>query len=197
MEDKEIVRLFERRDERAVSETAEKYSLYCRRIGMNILQSPEDCDECFDDTLMKLWENIPPEKPQDLGAYLAVAMRSSALSRYRKQNAKKRTADSLALAESELTEILPDSTDIQSELEAKELLKAVNSFLRSLPKNKRLLFVRRYFYLDSLSDAAEYCGMNPNKAGVTLLRIRKKLRAYLEKEGLTDSSGKGEKNDGK
>ena len=179
-----MIRLFESRDERAIAETAEKYGSYCRKIGMNILHSSEDCEECLDDALMKLWDSIPPEKPADLGAYLAAAMRNTALSRYRRQSAQKRTADSVACALDELAEVISDGASIESSLEARELMRAVNEFLHGLPKQKRILFVRRYFYLDSLADAAERLGLNENRAAVTLFRIRKKLAEYLKKEGL-------------
>ena len=184
MDDKELIRLYENRDERAIVGTAEKYGSYCRSIGTNILHSSEDCEECFDDALMKLWESIPPDKPRDLGAYLATAMRNLALSRYRKRTAQKRSGDQVALALDELSEVLPDRSDVAEQLDANELMQGVNEFLRSLPKKKRLLFVRKYFYLDSLTDAAEYSGIDSKKAAVTLFRIRKQLAQYLDKQGL-------------
>lgn len=126
MDDKELIRLYESRDERAIVGTAEKYGSYCRSIGANILHSSEDCEECFDDALMKLWESIPPEKPRDLGAYLATAMRNLALSRYRKRTAQKRSGDQVALALDELSEVLPDRSDVAEQLDADELMQGVN-----------------------------------------------------------------------
>ena len=187
MDDRELIELYESRDERAIVGTAEKYGSYCRSIGTNILHSSEDCEECFNDALMKLWETIPPEKPRDLGAYLATAMRNLALSRYRKRTAQKRAGDQVALALEELSEVLADRGGTAEALEARELMQGVNEFLHGLPKKKRLLFVRRYYYLDSVADAAKRSGTDSARAAVALFRIRKKLAQYLKQQGLLDT----------
>ena len=184
MEDNELIQLFTDRDEQAISETAEKYGRYCMYIADNILPSREDSEECINDAYVTLWNTIPPQKPKSLGAYLSVIARNLALDRYRKKKAAKRIDDSLVTTLDEIAQMLPGSLDIERLTEQRQLIERINTFLGKLPAGQRIIFVRRYFYLDSIKDISQRFGFTESSVTVTLTRLRKRLAAFLEKEDL-------------
>lgn len=181
MDDSKIVELFLSRNEEAIKQTQEKYSRYCDYIASNILSSKEDAEECVNDTLLRAWNSIPPAKPQNLKSYLGTITRNLALDRYDRNTAKKRSGVELVFEE--LSECLPDSTgrDITEELTLKS---ALNEFLSSIGERKRIIFLQRYWYLSSVKDIAENNGLSENNVKVILLRLRAKLKKFLEKEGI-------------
>lgn len=183
MEDSEIVKLFQSRNEQAISHAYQKYGKYCGAVAMNILKNREDSDECVNDTMMKAWESIPPEQPRNLAGFLAKITKNTAIDRYNYARAEKRGGGEVPLIFDELSECIPDNSSVEKALEQKELTAAVNDFLKNLPENKRDLFVLRYWYCLSVSEAAERVGLSANNAAVTLARIRKSLLEYLGKRG--------------
>lgn len=184
MTDAEILTLFQQRDEQAVSGTAEKYGVLCRSVGMQILGSAEDTEECFNDVLMQLWTHIPPEQPESLPAYCAVLMRNCCLKRYRDSRAEKRGGGQTAAALEELSGCIRAAEDTERSFDQIILREAMNRFLDGLPEDARNIFVRRYFYLSPEKEIAALFGMSLSKVKVTLHRTRKKLRQFLEEEGL-------------
>lgn len=159
MEDKQIVDLYFARAEAAISETQKKYGRYCHYIAYNILYSDQDAEECVNDTYIKAWNAMPPHRPTQLSAFLGKITRNTALDRYAYMKAQKRSGE-VALKE------------------------AVNGFLRSLPAQTRVVFVRRYWYMSPVKEIARDYGMTVSNVKVTLLRTRNKFREYLEKEGI-------------
>ena len=184
MEDEKIIELYFQRQEQAISETKDKYGTLCRRLAYNILENSEDSDEAVSDTYLRLWNSIPPERPKSLGAYLTTLVRNAALDIYRRKASEKRTNERLSVALDEIAELIPSEISIEDETERRELIGRINSFLKAQPKDRRVLFVRRYYYLDSIKELSESSGLSESYITVTLMRMRKKLTQYLKKEGL-------------
>ena len=183
MDDLQIVDLFFERDENALKETEKKYSKLCHFIAGNILLSKEDVEECVNDTYLKVWSSIPPQRPENLKAYIGKITRNLALDKHDRNNAKKRKGSTLLIYD-EVCEIIPDSSsqDLSDELVLKD---ALNKFLGSLKQEKRIIFLQRYWYLSSVKDIAENNGLSENNVKITLLRLRAKLKKFLEKEGIS------------
>ena len=183
MEDEQIIRLYFDRSEQAIGETQRKYGSYCRMIARNILGSPEDSDECLDDALWKLWNLIPPNRPNCFRAFLGSVTRSCALTRYRALHAEKRGGGTVEVALSELEECLSVES-VEHELEARRLTEALNSFLSGLPQETRIIFVKRYWYLASVKSIADDLGCTEGKVKMSLHRTRKQLKHFLEQEDI-------------
>lgn len=179
LEDKKIVELYFARDEAAIEETSAKYGALCRRIAMNILGNDLDAEECENDTYLSLWQSIPPKKPKSLSAYAAKIVRNHALRRLEYMNAQKRR--SVLLPAEELAELIGEETDFGAE----ELARLISEFLRRSSDDERRVFVRHYFSLETLEAISSDLGFTVGKIKSILFRMRKKLREYLEKEGIT------------
>lgn len=180
MEDNAIIDLFFQRNQDAIRETDLKYGKKLARLSVNITGSDLDSEECVNDTYLAAWEQIPPEKPENLGAYLCRIVRNLSYKVFRRSTAQKRSADMVSLTD-ELCEVIPDSG--ASQPDSRELGRTIDAFLEALDEETRLLFVRRYFYADSLASIASLTGMNENSIATRLFRARNKLKAHLAKEG--------------
>lgn len=185
MEDDKIIELYFARSESAISETSAKYGAFFHRISRSILRSEQDCEECVSDAYLKTWNSIPPQRPEKLQAYVARIVRNLSLNRWKKLNAGKRGAGEIPVALSELEECVPSADTVQRECERAELSDALNRFLRGLPEEKRLVFMRRYWYLVPVRDIAEQYGMSESKVKSMLLRTRNMLRQFLEEEDIS------------
>ena len=181
MEDTQIVELYWNRDQSAIVETKSKYSRILNRISMSILQSKEDSEECENDTYMKAWSSIPPQKPNCLIAYLGRITRNISINRWHENHAQKRGGNAELL--SELTECIPSPVSVEAEVEANELTSVIVKWLNSLPQDDRVLFLRRYWFGESIGNLAGENLTTPNKLAGRMYRLREKLRATLEKEG--------------
>ncbi len=184
MNDKQIIELFMQRSETAISQTEKKYGKYCYYIARNILRNEQDSEECVSDTFLRAWNAIPPKTPNNLATFLGKITRNLALDKYKYNNSEKRGNGQPALALDELDECIPAETDTEKAVSDKELASALNSFLAGLPKEKRQVFVRRYWYLSSIREIAKDYGISESKTKVMLLRTRKELKNYLEKAGI-------------
>lgn len=182
MEDKTIIDLYWSRDERALTETEEKYGVYCRSIAWNVLHNRQDTEECVNDTWLRAWNVMPPQRPSILGAFLGKITRNQALKRYEAGKAQKRGGGQIPLVLHEFDGCISDGPELQ--LEAAELSRALDRFVRTLPQKACCVFVRRYWFLDSVEDIARRYGMAVGTVKSSLHRSRKKLRHYLEQEGL-------------
>lgn len=183
MDDNAIVEMFFERNERAISAIGEKYGGYCRTIAMNILGNDQETDECLNDTYLKAWESIPPEKPRVLSAFLAKITRNLAIDRYRKNRSRKRGGNETELIFEELESCVSAGGSVEAAAERREILTAVNRFLKNLPAKNRIMFVSRYCYCESVRSIAARFGVKENNVSVTLNRTRTRLREYLKKEG--------------
>ena len=182
MESNELVELYWQRDEAALEETQKKYKGYCLSIAMNILGDRSDAEECFNDTLMALWNSIPPKRPVDLRAYIAKIAHNKCIDKARKNSAAKRGPDTVPLEE---LENCFGSIDIEDEEELSEIQGKLNAFLNTCTAEERALFVRRYFFFESVSVIAQKYSMKANTVSKELSRTREKLKKYLDKEGCT------------
>ena len=183
MEDSDIIALYLERNESAIAKTAEKYGNYCKKIAENILPNGLDAEECVNSAYLKVWESIPPEKPDIFSAFLAKIIRNTAIDTHRKNYSQKRGSGGVELILDELADCVSDRDSPESTAENRELLRAVNKFLTSQPKKRRMIFVSRYCLFDSIKEIALTYGMSEDNVSVNLSRTRKKLREHLKKEG--------------
>lgn len=184
MEDERIIELYWARSEDAISETSNKYGSYCRQIAWNILYSSEDSEECVNDTYLRVWNTIPPHKPNKFSAFLGRITRNLALDRYKKLTADKRGNGQVTLALDELAECIPSADNTESAADDIALTDVLNRFLASLPAEKRKIFMRRYWYLSRIKEIAADFGMSESKVKMILMRTRNELKEILEKEGI-------------
>lgn len=182
MDDKQIVALYWERSEKAISETSKKYGKYCSCIAYNILHSREDCEECVNDTYMRAWGAMPPQRPERLAAFLGKITRNLSLNQYEKHIAKKRGAGQTALVLEELTECIPASDHVEQAVDNMLLAETINGFLDTLPAETRKFFVRRYWYLSPVREIASDYKVSESKVKMSLLRTRNELKRVLEKE---------------
>jgi len=175
-----IVKLYLERSEDAIRQTEIKYGAYCHSIALNILGDELDAQECVNDTYLRVWNAIPPHMPERLSAFIGKITRNVALNRYAHNRAQKRFPGCEAVYE-ELSDIIPDTEDKTAE---EDIARALNSFLASLPKKTRTVFVKRYWYLCPIKEIASSLGMTESHVKVTLMRTRNKLKEHLEKEGI-------------
>ena len=183
MNDKEIITLFWERDEAAIQAVSDKFNTYCLRIALNILGSPEDAEECVNEAIMRAWESIPPNRPENLAGYLGKLTRNTAIDQLRKSKSEKRGGGEYALILDELSECVSDGKDIGETAEYRELVNAINDFLKELDTVKRNICILRYSRLEPVASIAEKLNVKESYVLTTLSRTRKKLRKYLKKRG--------------
>lgn len=183
MDDREIIELFNMRDEDAIKEANYAYGKYCYTIAYNILSSHQDAEECINDTYLQAWRSIPPHQPNSLKFFLAEITRNLSLNRYKERKRKKRGGGEMILALDEISEFVAGTKEITDEIAEKELVNCINSFLRSLPQRNSNIFVMRYFHFYATKEIAKMYGLTEKNVLMILSRTRRKLRDYLEKEG--------------
>ena len=183
MDDEKIVSLYWDRDERAIRETEEKYDRYLTKIALNILNNYEDSRESVNDTYLAAWNSMPPHRPAVLSTYLAKITRRLSIDIFRGRTRKKRQGSEYAISLSELGECVSGGNTTEEIVNVKLLADAIGIYLRTLPSDARNLFLCRYYFLDSLEEAAAECGMTESKAKSLLHRTRLGLKEHLRKEG--------------
>lgn len=184
MKDLQIIELYLGRAENAIAETKSKYGSYIRKIAMNILKSNEDTDECENDTYLLTWNSIPPKEPENLKLFVGRISRNNAISIYRKKNAAKR-GDGMEIFLSELSECVPDKdmSPVESSIMAIQLTTYINNFLNAQPTEKQTVFIKRYWYGESISEIANETAMSESNVSTILFRMRASLKEFLEKGG--------------
>lgn len=183
MDDEKIIELLWARDESALDEVAHRFGVLLLSVARGITQNAQDAEECVNDTYLAAWQTIPPTRPKDLAAYLCRIVHNHACHVLERRTAKCRTAQIVPIT-AELAEVLgaDDGSDTFADDDG-ELRRAIDEFLRTLPREARIFFVRRYFYADSIGNIAALCGVSEGRVSTLLCRTRKKLRAYLLKRG--------------
>ncbi len=184
MEDRQIIQLYFDRSEQAIRETDTKYGGYCYSIAYNILTNREDSEEAVSDTYLSAWNAMPPRRPPALAAFLGKITRNISIDRWRKYRAFKRGEGQMEIALDELSECVGGAESAEDAAIRKEILTSLNRFLATLKDVERSVFLRRYWYLDSTEEIAENSGFTVSKVKSMLCRIRKRLYAQLEQEGL-------------
>lgn len=183
MEDKSIIELYFARDEQAIAETDHKYGGYCFGIANRILDSKEDSEETVSDTWLKTWRSIPPCRPDFLKVFLAKITRNLAFTRWRKFTAAKRGGGETVLVLEELAECVSGTEQVEDQLNARELAKAIRHFLDTLPKREQNIFLQRYFFMDDAETIAACYKLKRTNVNLILSRTRAKLKTYLIQEG--------------
>ncbi|MCM1190701.1 MAG: sigma-70 family RNA polymerase sigma factor [bacterium] len=184
MKDTEILDLYWARDELAIRESQAAYGNYCYSIAWHILYDREDSDECVNDTWLRAWNAIPPNRPGRLGLFLGTITRNLSLDRWKERRTMKRGGGEMPVALDELAECIPDARSTEDAVETAELERLINGFLHSLPERDCNVFLRRYWYMEEYGEIAGRYSMNLNTVKTSLFRTRKKLRRFLEKEGV-------------
>lgn len=184
MEDTQIIALYWLRSEEAIGETAKKYGRYCHTIAFHILENQEDSEECVNDTYWKTWSSLPPARPANFSAFLGKMARNLSLDRFRRRNAQKRGGGQVTLALEELSECVPGSDGTENWAERETLVEALDRFLESLKPQTRIMFLRRYWYINRIGEIAADLHVSESKVKMTLFRTRKALKEHLEKEGI-------------
>ena len=183
-DDKQLVYLFEQKDEQAIRTAQEQYGTLCRTTALNVLGSREDAEECLNDALLAVWNAIPPAKPRNFCAYLLRLVRNAAINRLSSRTADKRGGGQTPAALSELAECIPARDNVEQEADRNALLRGITAFLEGLPVQQRRLFMRRYWFTAAVSELAAEFEMSEDAVYQTLSRTRKRLAEYLRKEGL-------------
>ena len=185
MDDATIIDLFWARNEGAVSAVQAKYGAYCRTIALGILADVRDADECVNDALLRLWGAIPPERPRSLRAFLGRITRNLAINTLRDASRQKRGGGEAELALDELSDLLASPASPERTVADAEITACIDRWLASLPREHRVAFVRRYWYLDSVSALAARMGWTKSKTASLLMRLRASLREALISEDIT------------
>jgi RNA polymerase sigma-70 factor (ECF subfamily) len=183
MQDEKIIELFFERDEKALNETEAKYGNFCRTVASNILSMREDREECLNDLLLALWNNIPPERPRNLKAYIAKIVRNLALKKTRSENVWRRCKSFSEIGE-EFIASIPDTYDLIAQFESDRAGEILNELLESLPEHERDVFVLRYYFGENVAYVAADMGFSEGKVKSILFRTRKKFAQALQKEGI-------------
>lgn len=182
MDDRKIIELFEARSADAIEQTKIKYDPLCRGLAGKLLRSEEDVEECVNDAYLALWNAIPPAKPDPLSAFLAKITRNLALKKLEHLTAEKRDTNAV-LSFDELDECLSGPEDPEQTVDAIALRQAITDFLQAQSKENRFIFLRRYFFFDSVKEIALRYGISESKVKSSLMRTRNKLRTHLIEEG--------------
>ena len=183
MDDSKIIDLFYARSEQAIVELSKKYGRVCRQIAYNITRNEADVEECLNDAYLTVWNTIPPNKPNKLVSYVCMSVRNHALDKIRTENASKR----IELSEADINEVLgfaQYANDIEEAISEKDFDNILNDFLKSLDRQGRAMFIRRYFCCEKINDIAKSFGQTPYCVSMKLSRIREKLKKYLLKKGI-------------
>lgn len=184
MDEKEIVDLFFARNENAISQLENKFGNYCFTIAKNILMNFEDSQECVQDVYYKVWNSIPPKRPENFKAWLGKTVRNSALNILTKHNAQKRSGKA-EIPFDELQDCIASGSTPETAMESSELGETISDWLGTLSSEDRILFVRRYWFGEKLKDLAKKKNISEKKLSMKLYHLRKELKNALEKEGIT------------
>ena len=184
MTDTQIIDLYWARSEEAILATADTYGGYCAAIAWNILHSREDTEECVNETWLRAWNSIPPQKPRMLSAFFGRITRNIAFDRYRASKAAKRGKGEIAAVLEELDECIPDNDTTESLCDGRHLEGLINEFLGELQERDRNIFLQRYWFATPIKEISKKYAMNLNTVKASLFRSRNKLKALLEKEGV-------------
>ncbi len=184
MEDEKIVELYFQRNEDAIAESENKYGTYLERISFQVVRDHSDAEECVSDTWMRAWNAIPPTRPNSLKAFFTRITRNLSINRLEEKTAGKRGGSEYDLCLDELEECVADKSSVEDAVIGMELDRMIQAFLSGIPKRHRIIFMQRYFYMCPVAEIAGNLGITEGNVKSLLFRTRKKLKEYLEKEGI-------------
>ena len=183
MQDQEIIALYNARNENAIVQTQTQYGTYCMSIAQNILHNLQDSEECVNDTWLSTWTSIPPVRPTSLKGYVGMITRNLSLNRFEHLHRVKRGGAEMVMALDEIAEIADPDAHPQKQIDEQEFARILNAFLRGLPERDCGIFIRRYYYVQSVDEIAHYYRLGRANVFKILSRTRIKLREQLAKEG--------------
>lgn len=183
MTEEQIITLFNRRDEAAVRESERQFGAYCYAVAKRILSCHEDCEECVNETWLRAWKTIPPQRPKSLKLFLASITRNLAYDRYRKLGTQRRGGGEIEAVLEELDQCVAAPETAEDAVLAGDLEAEINRFLGTLPERDRDVFLRRYFFTEPVREIARRYGLREENVSMILSRARKKLKQHLYKEG--------------
>lgn len=184
MDDREIIKLFFERSEEAITELSDQYGAVCSKIAFNILNNQQDAEECVNDAYLGVWNTVPPQNPNPLLSYVCRIVRNLAVKKYHSNTAIKRNSI-YDIALTEIENCFPSSMTADDEFNAAETAQIIDNFLATLNQENRIIFIRRYWYSDSIEDIAKQFNTSSHNISVRLSRTREKLRKHLLKEGVS------------
>lgn len=184
MDDLNIIELYQKRDQSAITHTQMKYGAYCTEVAWRILGNIQDAEECVNDTYLRAWNTIPPARPACLRSFLAKITRNIALNRYRDSHTQKRGGGEIEVALEELGDCISDGDSLTDEYLRREMSEYINTFLKKLSAKERNIFLCRYYFFYSVAQIAQGQGVSEAYVRTSLSRTRRKLQNYLAKEGL-------------
>ncbi len=184
LNDTRIIELFFERSEEAIRALSDKYGILCKSVAKNILSSGCDAEECENDVYLAVWNSIPPERPTHLNAYVCRVARNIAIAKYHANSAEKRNSH-YDVALDELEAVFASDETVENEFDARLTAKSIDAFLLTIDADLRVMFVRRYYLAESVSEIAERFGLTPHAVSVKLFRVRERLKKHLEREGIT------------
>ena len=182
--DKQIIDLYWHRDESAIEETDKKYGRMLFRIAYNLLSDRMDCEECKNDTYVRVWSSIPPTRPLVLPAYLTEIIRRVAISKYKQKRSQRRVPSELTVSMDELRDSLQNEASLGGERDAEEIGKVINSFLREIPERSRYIFIERFYFAEPVEEIATELSISVATVYREIERIRKDLKVYLERNDI-------------
>ena len=185
LSDEQIIDLYFAREERAIAETDKKYSAYLHTVAFNILSNEQDTEECLQDTYLRVWNAVPPERPRSFPAFLVKITRNLSLHRYETEHRKKRVPSASCVPLEEVQEFLPGESDPEAELQSSTVMAVVNTYLKSTTKRRMYIFISRFFFSLSVSQIAGRLGCSQTLVRRELAAIKLELRKKLEQEGIT------------
>ena len=189
-QDEDIISALFCRDEKALSLLSARYGRYLHKIAFSVLSNEQDAAECVNDAYLKIWRSVPPDRPENLKAYASTVTRNIAVNRYKERTREKRIPQGMISDISEIEEFLPDSFSVEGEYENSLLQKALSSFVGSLSKRNKYIFICRYYCADPVKTIADTLGISVSEVYRELSEMRKKLKTNLIKEGLWSENGK-------
>ena len=184
MDDNTIIELYWARDEQALAQSELKYGKLCRSVAFRILRDLQDAEECVNDTWLRAWGAMPPERPNVLSAFFSRITRNLSIDRYKASHAEKRGGGQITLALDELSDCISGKDLPEDTVQYRQLTEQIDGFLRTLKEKDRCIFLRRYWYVDSVQEIAKRYHMPEGSVKSSLSRTRQKLRAALEQEGV-------------
>ncbi len=182
--DEQIIALFFAREERAIVETEKKYCQYLHTVAYNILANEQDCEECLQDTYLRAWNVIPPERPRVLYAFLAKITRNLSLSRYKTARRQKRVLSEATVSLDELGDCVSDGQELMRQMDSATIARVIDRYLESVTERRMYVFVSRYFYSLTVPQIAKRLSCSVSLVNKELALIRQELREALEKEGI-------------
>lgn len=182
--DKQIIDLYWQRDESAIEETDKKYGRMLFRIAYNLLSDRMDCEECKNDTYVRVWNSVPPTKPRVLPAYLTEIMRRVAINKYKQKRSQRRVPSELTVSMDELRDSLQNEASPVSERDAAEIGKVINAFLREIPERRRYIFIERFYFSEPVEEIAAELSVSVATVYREIERIKKDLKVYLERNDI-------------